>query len=79
MCGFALLQYENMKLDETGRFFHFSKSGGYIEIVNKLGNPEKVDRRVAWNNTLRMGKGITDTMAVGCMYLALQNKREDSK
>lgn len=51
--------------NETLRFHHFPRKGqGFVEIKNKFGNVEKVDRAQAWENVLRMGKNVSPYMVI---------------
>lgn len=54
---------------ETVRFFHFPKAGdSYIKIPNLFGESELLDRRKPWENVLKMGKPITNSMVVCSLH-----------
>lgn len=60
--------------DVTVRFHGFPASGeDFVEVTNKLGNLEKIDRAQASKNILRMGKTGSPNMVVCSKHF----KKED--
>lgn len=62
------------KRDETIRFHHYPKKGdSFVEVENKFGIFEKIDRHQAWKKILRMGKNVTQWTVVCSKHF----KKED--
>lgn len=66
--------------DITVRFHHFPKPGQCsVEIKNKFGNIERIDRRKAWEIVLRNGKPATNSMRICSLHFVEKDYLVSSK
>lgn len=55
--------------DEKIKFFHFPPSNKhFVYRINKFGEQEIIDRRIAWIRALKIGKSVTPSMRVCSLH-----------